>query len=1567
MQDNFPAWLKSPPDGDFPSPPVNTHAQTLPFGELTWENFERLILRMVRRDASISECWVYGTKGQEQHGLDILAARDETPTDFSCYQCKKVKKFTAGKIEEAVDTFLKGKWVNKTKCFILCTSLALDETKQVDAISSQYSLLAAEGIEFVVWDGSDGGKLSEQLKNYPELVDDFFHREWVRRFNGSEAADLLGARLHGAQLADLRSQLKEVYTTLFLRHDPGLRLGSQRPAPLLDRYVAPVVIETREIVMSELAPDVNTLEREGQYSSGNEMRRSPSPVTRTSSIQEIRTPIGEWLSQHDKTVILGEPGYGKSALLRVITLQLMNNRDDLFQLPWGEFLPVWVSFGGFSAAIQDQPSLSLQDYFDMWLNKNGVDDARPLFRRAIEQRKILLLVDGLDEGQDINAAKQAMDRISTFLSVRATPAVFTSRPRGYKRVGPDGEWPIARLGSFDEDQIESFSQKWFEYLETPETKQKDEKKGYLLNARQRTSDFLKVVRENLRIMDLARTPLFCQLLIDIFRFSHHLPEQRIKVYEKIVGMLLSDHPAARLQAAGLTQSDAPRSEDMREMLMSLALHIEEKGGAGVISTVDCKALFCNFLTDDMNGPGFSNYEAKHQAQSIVDHAQTGLGLIVERAPEELGFFHLSIQEYLAAQAMVRKDEKEQLAWLVRIWNEPKWHEVVLAWFSIRGADQGKGATQRAIDHLKNLAISPWAQLQLILLRTELAANDLGLSPREARSTIDEAADQVEISPYPELRQALAKQITLGLRTPSIANYCEARITNWVPGRSDWKRADLLRVLGNWQSSEDLLRTLKLALHDESLICRQAAAECIAKVFSGDLAIGDDLATMATNWPDTTVRTSAMYCLWKGWPNHEALPSLADNARSSMDFALVLTGITIRVSKGNFDEDDRKNIWLMFVSENLPYELENECREVLVQGWGKDGEFKRIAMEGLQNAHSFTPRMKQFIAFLARAWPGDTEVACSIAHHFRSSSPYFIHDDGHWNALIAGFRGNAILSKALREALSEHLSNYGSIHWGPDTKQVYCTIGDETAKSELLEAYLTATNSTDKFWICSTLMEVWSSDSEVNELLIKEFLKPPGEVAYLGNWVELFIPERKARRNWLLEAIMNPERGLALSAPVRTLLHEFHDEECLRAIKTVLAKDIWYYHKVDFQSRLIEIFPNDDDVREWVEAALNNCDGPSIASIAASHEKNPTIRARLLAAARPAKTNVRSEVFQILREHPIPIRTVQQLTSNIWAEDNGAIRTSGVLARCIVAQQLPELRVNLVEKLQEELNSLGSYYEERRCSSFAGLLQLGEYEACIDTLTIESPSAHHWLAQYHKTDSLTVRTLFEHWDKLNKTSQTQKQPFELPFGAFVYNGTAREALVNDTTRALLIEYLKTIPIQDRSPKSFSLMAELLPSSPELRSCLIETIMNPSISVTGLESQRIYAEQFAGDEQALNELKNLWSAPAKANNSTQDLSPYLYALVLGWPDDQELRSFLQQGMLPELPIPTVLAMCSLKEDRKKVSVCIDRMIEATQERGYSLPTPFTHSLRTWADRKSTRLNSSHIPLSRMPSSA
>ena len=171
---NTPAWLSSPPENNFPTPPVSTRAQTLPYHDLLWENFERLIVRLVRLEACVSECWIYGERGQKQHGIDILAELKDTPGGFACYQCKQVDNFTANDVTKAVKKFLEGKWASNAKRFVLCTSLPLNDTKQVDEISKQRALLAQQGIMFETWDATEAGRLSELLKGRPELVDDFF-------------------------------------------------------------------------------------------------------------------------------------------------------------------------------------------------------------------------------------------------------------------------------------------------------------------------------------------------------------------------------------------------------------------------------------------------------------------------------------------------------------------------------------------------------------------------------------------------------------------------------------------------------------------------------------------------------------------------------------------------------------------------------------------------------------------------------------------------------------------------------------------------------------------------------------------------------------------------------------------------------------------------------------------------------------------------------------------------------------------------------------------------------------------------------------------------------------------------------------------------------------------------------------------------------------------------------------------------------------------------------------------------------------------------------------------------
>lgn len=265
MTSTAPSWLHEPPNGHEPRPPVETRGQSLPLGELSWQDFERLILRLVRREGEVVECSVYGTPGQAQGGIDILAAHSRQAVRRLCYQCKKVAEFGPADIVSAVDKFLAGKWAQDAREFVLCVSISLESTQLQDELDRQRSRLSNSGIALSVWDGATAGGICERLKAHPDLVDDFFGRAWVAYFNGQSVAAGLGERLNGYELAVLRARLLSLYSVLFMQHDPGLRPDGDRRLDYRDRYVTADVIERTQV-------DIVSADRPGTKPSTGEDR-----------------------------------------------------------------------------------------------------------------------------------------------------------------------------------------------------------------------------------------------------------------------------------------------------------------------------------------------------------------------------------------------------------------------------------------------------------------------------------------------------------------------------------------------------------------------------------------------------------------------------------------------------------------------------------------------------------------------------------------------------------------------------------------------------------------------------------------------------------------------------------------------------------------------------------------------------------------------------------------------------------------------------------------------------------------------------------------------------------------------------------------------------------------------------------------------------------------------------------------------------------------------------------------------------------------------------------------------
>ena len=434
-EDN-PLWLLELPDTDNIRPPVDTLKQELPFGELTWKNFERLCLKLAGTDGDAEYYRLYGTEGQDQGGIDIYVRRRST-TKYAAWQSKRHKSFGPSDIETAVTRFLGDEWAAKSDRFVLCVQANLRSTGSTDKIEECTTQLREKNIEFLPLDGE---KLSEELKHLPQIVYDFFGLAWVERFCGAEAARSVEQRLKPAEFRQLKEQLAKCYQSYFRIIDPGvLSLATTAMGgslPLSKRFVAPDLLQQTDIAVDDPLPRPEPARPSYEAVPGDgrkqlEIARIEDQPRR----ERTRISLENWIADANHEIVLGPAGAGKSTFLRFITLDMLSADPKLLgwrkRLP--DFLPVWVSFAFWTKRIAtgcDQGSLI--DAIDAWFRLQAEPGITTLVRKAYEDKRLLLLVDGIDEWANETAANTAFSLLQSFTERHSIPVIMTSRPHGYR-------------------------------------------------------------------------------------------------------------------------------------------------------------------------------------------------------------------------------------------------------------------------------------------------------------------------------------------------------------------------------------------------------------------------------------------------------------------------------------------------------------------------------------------------------------------------------------------------------------------------------------------------------------------------------------------------------------------------------------------------------------------------------------------------------------------------------------------------------------------------------------------------------------------------------------------------------------------------------------------------------------------------------------------------------------------------------------------------------------------------------------------------------------------------------
>ena len=1364
----IPSRLTTPPTST-PSPPVVSKKQELPFGELAWEDFEKLCLRLVRKDSDVEFCQLYGVQGDAQLGIDIFARRG-SDDKYSVYQCKREKKFGPAKIRAAIEKFENGEWKSKTSTIVLCTQESLQAKERSDEVLSHQERLRAAGIALLPWDST---QLSIKLKDFPDLVYDFFGTSWLEKFCGKEVAEKFQDRLSTSKVGEFRTKLGDFYKAVFNTQDPGLPLVPMQDLTtpeIHQRFVIPDVIDTSRFQQSDA--ELTSVEPQPQlhdpsyyFEFQNVRFQVTNPVTHASRSVEHRRSVEKWLLESNRNLLLGDPGSGKTTLLRYIAIDLLQPAPNLEFLSQhlGCFLPVWIPFALWTRLVSRQSDMSLSDVLKYWLKGFNEERLFPLIEVALRDDRLLLLVDGLDEWSNEDAAQIALTQLKVFVEHRNIPVIATSRPRGIERLAiPTNGWSVGRLADFSFDQQKALVTTWFTCWNNHDEMHQ---RGHDADA------FMSELGSRHDLRELARTPLL--LLFLIYHRLHRatLPEGRFKAYESIINHLISAQPKKRRIAANIVGEQALVSTDvLMNAFSSIAFEIQRYKSAGTMLKADAKQTLVSYLMDEDVGLGLSQRNAREMSEHLLAFGQDEAGLMVHRSSDEIGFFHRTFHEYLAALHVSQLPLESQLELVGSECQNPQWHETLLCLFQLT---RRKNDFEKLVLKIEEVAASASivGKKTIEAVLAEIAFGEFACPPKTSKRIAEELYRTIQRGDWMPHRERLLRLAVNGIRSTTMMESVKQKLTAWFPGRIKW-RANVFEAMANWEWSEELGECLWNGLHDEEFSNQRAAARVLCATKKGDGSVGDQLAFFATKHPRSSVRVASLEALMHGWPDHSSIEDALQLTQESSFPDLQLLAIFWRIKNSRHNNEDKQLLKKLSCWGTGVHYFHGMIVQAIVTGWPKDEEFKRACLEALANGNRHgSMDQSTAISILLTGYGDDPDLIEICVDEIKNSAYPFILTGltNVFGFFQSHFPGNEELIDAVDTWLEKQQIN------GPDEMNAALYTRSDRARNKLLQL-LNDDKAGWRFWAAEGLLQGWSNEPKVIEQLKAMAAGENKQATQLSMQLSRIITDREDCLDRLIEFVNDDSvrrhdlviRAIAELGPNRP---EFDLIDA--AINKVIPKmGVGNMDIASISGTLIECFPDDPRVKKLMENCLvgriEDLSKPSLSLIASSCPKNKELQQRILAIMSPLPDSLRMVMVQQLESVHSEQNFIDQLLSAYDDEFHGEIKTAASISfhQALVASG--DDSTDAINKLTASITCYGPDHEARRQAAFCGLTvmkrldlitsseeRIGENRQCsISLYDVSSHGGNVPLIYFILSNWAKIKSAFgdSFWSRLSKGNE-----------------------------------------------------------------------------------------------------------------------------------------------------------------------------------------------------------------------
>jgi hypothetical protein len=389
-----------------------------------------------------------------------------------------------------------------------------------------------------------------------------------------------------------------------------------------------------------------------------------------------------------KTVILGDPGAGKTTYLRYLALVQANfARSSFVNLRARRRVreqvgvsvskvPILVPLNRLYRDTAERSGDLLAVAMNALPDLLGRKCPTGFFEKLLERGNALMLLDGLDE---IASAEQRV-RASAEIAALANAAhsetswILTSRVVGYKPKLQEHNFQLAMVQHLTEDQVRQFVVNWYANKCEGAGYKPEELEFQRHRHAMRAQHLIDTLVSNVGLRSLATSPMLVSLITMLHSVRLELPENRALLYRDCLELLAGRWDVDR----GLAEDQSAlriTSSQKITFLTSLAwrMHTEKRREIREQELEDLLSEQLKRIVSSVTA---------ETLKSFIDVLLERSGIIISRGVAPAGdrllaFSHLSFQEYLVSRWLQTMAPEEADAFVLEKHGDPWWREAIL--------------------------------------------------------------------------------------------------------------------------------------------------------------------------------------------------------------------------------------------------------------------------------------------------------------------------------------------------------------------------------------------------------------------------------------------------------------------------------------------------------------------------------------------------------------------------------------------------------------------------------------------------------------------------------------------------------------------------------------------------------------------------------------------------------------------------------------------------------------------------------------------------------------------------